>query len=132
MCAMSRIDTLRASRGRRRTGGLCSRLGRGRVVATIVASVIAWLIVQTPRVATACAVCSAGRDDEDAAAFLLSTIFMSLTPLIAIFTIVYLLYRRIRKFEAEQEARRKANGMTESRSSTSRPPSTASSPVSVQ
>jgi len=57
--------------------------------------------VQLPVVAQACSVCSAGRDEENAAAFLLSTIFMSLLPLIAIGTLVYVLWRRIQKLEAE-------------------------------
>jgi len=65
----------------------------------------AWVVLQIPRIAEACAVCSAGRDEENAAAFLISTIFMSLLPLIAIGSIVYVLWRRIQKFEAEKEAR---------------------------
>lgn len=74
----------------------------------VMSAVVAWVVVQAPRVAEACSVCSAGRDEENAAAFLLSTIFMSLTPLIVIGSIVYALFRRVRKFEAEQEARREA------------------------
>jgi hypothetical protein len=62
---------------------------------------LAWLIVQLPTVTQACSVCTAGRDEENAAAFLLSTIFMSLLPLIAIGTLVYVLWRRIQKLEAE-------------------------------
>ena len=62
---------------------------------------LTWLIVQLPTVAQACSVCTAGRDEENAAAFLLSTIFMSLLPLIAIGTLVYVLWRRIQKLEAE-------------------------------
>lgn len=73
-----------------------------------IAGVISWAVVQVPRVAQACAVCSAGRDEENAAAFLISTIFMSLLPLIAIGSIVYVLWRRIQKFEAEKEARLEA------------------------
>jgi len=65
----------------------------------------ACFVVQIPRVAEACAVCSAGRDEENAAAFLISTIFMSLLPLIAIGSIVFLLWRRIQKFESEKKAR---------------------------
>ncbi len=69
------------------------------------ATLTAILIVHLPQVSEACAVCSAGRDEENAAAFLISTIFMSLTPLIVIGSIIYLLYRRIQKFDAEKEAR---------------------------
>jgi heme/copper-type cytochrome/quinol oxidase subunit 2 len=68
----------------------------------------AWVVVQVPSVAAACSVCTAGRDDENAAAFLISTIFMSLTPLIVIGGIIYLLVHRVRKFEAERQARRDA------------------------
>lgn len=82
--------------------------GRGGWIGGAGVGLVAWLIVQLPGIAHACAVCSAGRDDENAAAFLISTIFMSLLPLIAVGTIVYLLFRRIRKFEAEKEARRAA------------------------
>jgi len=58
-------------------------------------------VLAAPSVSSACAVCSAGKDEENAAAFLLSTVFMSLTPLIVIGTLVYVLYRRIQKLEAE-------------------------------
>jgi hypothetical protein len=60
----------------------------------------AWMIVYIPAVANACSVCSAGRDEENQTAFLLSTLFMSLLPLIAIGTLVYILWRRIQKLEA--------------------------------
>jgi hypothetical protein len=73
-----------------------SRAVKGLLVATL-----SWLIVQLPRVAEACSVCTAGRDEENQAAFLLSTIFMSVLPLIAIGTLVYVLWRRIQKLEAE-------------------------------
>jgi hypothetical protein len=73
-----------------------SRAVNGLLVATL-----SWLIVQLPRVAEACSVCTAGRDEENQTAFLLSTIFMSVLPLIAIGTLVYVLWRRIQKLEAE-------------------------------
>lgn len=49
--------------------------------------------------ALACAVCTAGREDESNAAFLVSTIFLSLLPLIALGTFVYVLWRRFQKLE---------------------------------
>jgi len=58
-----------------------------------------------PVVASACSVCTAGRDEENQLAFLLSTIFMSLLPLIVIGTFVFVLWRRIRKLEREASAR---------------------------
>jgi large-conductance mechanosensitive channel len=86
-----------------RTLGPQALLIGGRV-RSIVATVLVWLIIQVPRVAVACSVCTAGRDDENAAAFLISTIFMSALPLLAIGSIVFFLVRRIRKFEEEREA----------------------------
>jgi hypothetical protein len=65
------------------------------------AALLAWLIVLAPSIAGACSVCTAGREEENAAAFLITTIFMSALPLIAIGTLVYVLWRRIQKLEAE-------------------------------
>lgn len=56
-------------------------------------------MVLSPRVIQACAVCTAGREDESNAAFLVSTIFLSLLPLGALGTLVYVLWRRFRKLE---------------------------------
>jgi SNF family Na+-dependent transporter len=58
-------------------------------------------LVSIPTIAEACAVCTAGRDEENALAFLLSTIGMSLMPLVALGTLVFVLWRRIQKLEAE-------------------------------
>ncbi len=68
-------------------------------------ALVAWVIVQSPRVAEACAVCTAGRDEENQAAFLWSTLFMSLLPLISIGTLVFVIRRRYQKLEAETAAR---------------------------
>lgn len=65
----------------------------------------AWLaLAAAPSLAQACAVCTAGRDEENALAFLLSTIGMSLMPLLALGTLVFVLWRRIQKLEAEDRA----------------------------
>ena len=61
------------------------------------------LLVFLPSVASACAVCTAGRDEENAFAFLMTTIFMSIMPLAAVGTLIYVLWRRIQKLEAERE-----------------------------
>ena len=109
--------------------GRASHADRKRIRSCVVmSSLLAWVIVQIPRAAEACAVCSAGRDEENAAAFLISTIFMSLLPLIAIGSIVYGLWRRIQKFESEKEARRdeRAKRVKPSSSSSSPSPSPAS------
>lgn len=71
------------------------------LIRQMVASCVAWILVSAPRTALACAVCSAGRDDESNTAFLISTIFLSLLPLAALGTLVYVLWRRIQKVEAE-------------------------------
>jgi len=67
------------------------------------ATLVVALLVHAPAFARACAVCGAGRDEENAFAFLMTTIFMSLMPLAAIGTLVYVLWRRIQKLEAERE-----------------------------
>jgi hypothetical protein len=70
--------------------------------------VFGWLVLHSATIASACSVCTAGREEENQVAFLLSTIFMSLMPLLTIGTIVFVLWRRIRRIEAEQAARRSA------------------------
>lgn len=90
----------RVAAGRRAS----SFVGSARVAAPLVTSALAsafvTVLVWTPRVAEACAVCSAGRDEENQTAFLVSTIFLSLLPLAALGTLVFVLWRRIRRLEA--------------------------------
>ena len=57
-------------------------------------------LAHAPRVASACAVCTAGRDDESRAAFLFMPIFMSVTPLALIGGGVFWLWRRAKAVEA--------------------------------
>lgn len=73
-------------------------------VAGIIASGVVLVFVGAPRLALACAVCSAGREDENQTAFLISTIFMSLLPLAALGTLVYVLWRRYQKLEQAEAA----------------------------
>ncbi len=87
-----------------RTTILTTIKAKGRSLKGLFIAVLSWLIVQLPAVATACSVCTAGRDEENQTAFLLSTVFMSLLPLIAIGTLVYVLWRRYQKLEAETMA----------------------------
>ena len=70
---------------------------------------LAWAVVSWPNAVWACSVCSAGRDEENQAAFLWSTLFMSVLPLLAIGGIVYFLSRRYREIEVAQEAKREAS-----------------------
>ena len=65
----------------------------------ILSSWIAAAILLSPRISLACAVCSAGREDESNTAFLISTILLSLLPLGALGTLVFVLWRRIQKLE---------------------------------
>ena len=68
-------------------------------------ALMVWVMLTAPSVSQACAVCTAGRDDENALAFLLSTIFMSAMPLVALGTVLFVIWRRVQKLDAEQEAR---------------------------
>jgi len=81
--------------------GMLNDLLRWASVATTAA--VVGLLVFLPSVASACAVCTAGRDEENAFAFLMTTIFMSLMPLIAVGTLIFVLWRRIQKLETERE-----------------------------
>lgn len=72
------------------------RRGRG---LSLVDGALAAAIVFSPRALLACAVCTSGRDDESNAAFLVSTIFLSLLPLGALGTLVFVLWRRFQKIE---------------------------------
>jgi hypothetical protein len=73
-------------------------------IAGVVALGVVSILVGAPRLALACAVCSAGREDENQTAFLISTIFMSLLPLAALGTLVYVLWRRYQKLEQADAA----------------------------
>jgi hypothetical protein len=57
------------------------------------------------RLAEACSVCTAGRDEENAAAFLMTTIFMSVLPPLVVGSVVFVVWRRIRRLEAQSEER---------------------------
>lgn len=60
------------------------------------------VLLLAPELASACAVCSAGRDEENRFAFLMMTIFMSLTPLGLIGGLVYWIRRRYLALEARE------------------------------
>ncbi len=72
----------------------------------LVAALAVAALVITPQVASACAVCTAGRDDETVAAFLGTTAFLSVLPLALIGGFVWWLRRRIRALEADGGAPR--------------------------
>ncbi len=77
------------------------RVSIGRAFRWAAAVGLAVGVLAVPHVARACAVCSAGRDDENQTAFLISTIFLSLLPLAALGTFVFVLWRRFRRLDAE-------------------------------
>ena len=52
--------------------------------------------VLVPRAALACSVCSAGRDDETRAAFLLTTVVLSALPLLLVGGFAWWLRRQLR------------------------------------
>jgi hypothetical protein len=73
----------------------------------VCAAVCLWLIaIGLPRVAMACAVCTAGRDEKNETAFILSTVFLSVLPLASLGTLIGVVWRRLRKLE--EETRRQA------------------------
>ena len=74
-----------------------------RQISSWTAAVAVVVLLHLPAVSQACAVCTAGRDEENAFAFLMTTIFMSIMPLAAIGTLVFVLWRRMQKLEAERE-----------------------------
>lgn len=74
------------------------RLARGLAVATVAA------LAAAPRVASACAVCSAGRDDKTQGAFLFGSIFLSVLPPAVVGGIAWWIWRRARQIAAEEAA----------------------------
>ncbi len=62
------------------------------------------LLVLAPRIAPACSVCMAGRDDETRTAFLLTTLFLTVLPLALIGGLVWWLTRRARTLEQQRSA----------------------------
>ncbi len=64
-----------------------------------IAGFAAVLALWAPRVAHACSVCGAGRDDETRAAFLITTGFLTVLPLLLVGGVVWWLRRRARELE---------------------------------
>ena len=68
------------------------------------------LLVAAPRLAWACSVCTAGRDDESRTAFILMTAFMTFLPLVLIGGILWWLRRRFRELAAAERAAEVGSG----------------------
>ena len=66
--------------------------------------ILALLIVASPSVAQACAVCFSGRSDEQREAFLITTVFLTFLPLILLGLAIGWFVRRVRRIEAEHDA----------------------------
>jgi high-affinity Fe2+/Pb2+ permease len=66
--------------------------------------ILALLILVSPSVAQACAVCFSGRSDEQREAFLITTGFLTFLPLMLLGFAVWVLIRRVRRIEAENDA----------------------------
>ena len=65
------------------------------------APLIVGLLVLVPRLATACSVCSAGRDEENRIAFIITTAFMTLLPLLLIGGLAFWLWGRFRALDEQ-------------------------------
>ena len=72
----------------------------------VLASLAAVVAFALPGPAEACAVCMSGREDEVQLAFILTTLLMSVLPLIVVGGFVWWLRRRLRQMESTQAARR--------------------------
>ncbi len=70
---------------------------------TLFTGVVASAIVASPKLAWACSVCSAGREDETRTAFILTTAFLTVLPLAMIGGLIYCLVRRARQLERDAD-----------------------------
>ncbi len=75
------------------------------------------LLASGPRVALACSVCSAGRDDETRAAFLATTGLLTVLPFVLVGGLVWWLRRRARELEAADAAAAPAPSLSRTSSS---------------
>ena len=72
------------------------------------------LLGAAPRVALACSVCSAGRDDETRVAFLATTGLLTGLPFLLVGGLIWWLHRRARELEAADAAPLEALSRTSS------------------
>ena len=64
---------------------------------------LAVLLLASPEPAQACSVCSAAEEDSVRAAFLVTTVFLSVLPLMLVGGFAWWLRRRVRDLDAERE-----------------------------
>jgi len=68
--------------------------------AVVIVAIAVWI----PRIALACPVCTAGRDEENRIAFIVTTAFLTFFPLLMIGGIVWWLRNRVRRMERAASA----------------------------
>jgi hypothetical protein len=76
----------------------------GKIVRIRAAQMLGTLLLSWPEAARACAVCFSGRGDETRQAFALTTVFLTVLPLLAIGGMVLWLRKRARQLEHERRA----------------------------
>ena len=81
-----------------------------RTVPPALTALLALVLAWAPRAAEACSVCMGGREDENQAAFIATTVFLSVLPLALIGGIVFWLRRRLREIETARAAEPPAPG----------------------
>lgn len=86
-------------------------------VERLLAASLGAALTLAPRVAQACSVCTAGRDDETRAAFLATTGVLSLLPLVMVGGLVWWLRRRARELDAAESERAAAGVLSRTSSS---------------
>jgi len=72
-------------------------------------AVVATLVIWSPRIALACPVCMAGRDDESRTAFVIATAFMTFMPFLLIGGAIAWLWRRMAQREQDHQEAKSAN-----------------------
>lgn len=87
------------------------RLPRRVARRAVPAGAVAIALAAAPRAADACAVCFSGKTDETRIAFILTTAFLTVMPLVLLGAAVLWLRRRLHRHEAEQDAHRSAGAV---------------------
>ncbi|MDP6981248.1 MAG: hypothetical protein QF570_22030 [Myxococcota bacterium] len=74
----------------------------GRILQRTLSAGIVLVLSAAPTIAEACSVCMTGREDENRIAFLGTTVFLSLLPLLMLGGAAYWIWRRFREQSEEQ------------------------------
>lgn len=84
------------------SGGSVRRRRRSLGRKLLPAGLVVALLGAAPQLARACAVCTAGRDEESQWAFIITTVFLSVLPLALIGGIAWMIWRRLRDADARE------------------------------